>query len=54
MRLLGIEFADIWNTPTERRFKLIHYMYYKHFKESKVIWADKKWAGFLQISLYID
>ena len=29
--------------------------YYKHLKKvlNKAIWADKKWTGFWQISLYI-
>ena len=31
--------------------KVIHPKYYKHSK--KVIWADKKWAGFWQIHLHI-
>ena len=33
--------------------KVIHPKQYKHLKKAKAIWADKKWAGFWQISLYI-
>ena len=35
--------------------KVIHPKYYRHLKKelTKAIWADKKWAGFWQISQYI-
>jgi hypothetical protein len=36
----------------EQQHKVIHPKYYKHLKKGAV-WADKKWAGFWQISLYI-
>ena len=34
--------------------KVIHPKYYKHLKKGahQAIWADKKWAGFWQVSLY--
>ena len=31
----------------------IHPKYNKHLKKAAAIWADKKWANFWQISLYI-
>ena len=37
--------------------KVIRPKYYKHLKKkvlTKAIWADKKWACFWQISLYIN
>ena len=42
-------------TPFWLYIKVIHRKYYKHLKKvlTKAIWADKKWAGFWQISLYI-
>ena len=39
----------------EANSKGIHPKYYRHLKKvlTKAIWAEKKWAGFWKVSLYI-